>query len=170
MDTFFLFSPLKKEVCDKKKEMAKLTREQKRDYARRLFTGEEGITQKEIAKRVGVTEATVSRWKEQERWDDLKINLCMMRDEMLASMYRQLKELIDEIEDREEGKRYPSSRETDAMRKLTASIKALEVELSVAEKMEVCRQFLTFARQVESPDLCREMAIVVNKFIRFSLK
>lgn len=70
--------------------MAELNREQKKDYAKKLFLTEKGITQKEIAHRTGVTEATVCRWIAAENWETQRVSLLMTKDEQLSMMYQQL--------------------------------------------------------------------------------
>lgn len=52
--------------------MAKLSNEQKKDYARRLYLTEAGITQIEIAERVGMSKVTLCRWVKEGKWDELK--------------------------------------------------------------------------------------------------
>lgn len=124
-----------------------LTREQKKDYAKRLYLTEIGITQKEIAERAEVTEATVSKWINEGKWAEQKTSLLTTRSEQLALMYRQLQAASDAINNREEGNRFPSSKEADAILKLTAAIRNLELDTNIADKMEVGKQFLGFARQ-----------------------
>lgn len=70
-----------------------------KDYARRLFL--DGNTQKVIAQRLGRTEKTIGKWKEEGKWDDLRKSLLVTKDAQLASLYNQLDRLNREIETRE---------------------------------------------------------------------
>jgi len=69
-----------------------------KDYAKRLFL--EGNTQKEIARRLGRTEKTIGKWKDEGKWDDLRKSLLVTKDTQLTSLYNQLDRLNKEIETR----------------------------------------------------------------------
>jgi len=69
-----------------------------KDYAKRLFI--EGNTQKEIARRLGRTEKTIGKWKEEGKWDELRKSLLVTKDTQLTSFYNQLDRLNKEIESR----------------------------------------------------------------------
>lgn len=69
-----------------------------KDYAKRLFL--DGNTQKVIAQRLGRTEKTIGKWKEEGKWDDLRKSLLVTKDTQLTSLYNQLDRLNKEIETR----------------------------------------------------------------------
>ena len=69
-----------------------------KDYAKRLFL--DGNTQKIIAQRLGRTEKTIGKWKEEGKWDDLRKSLLVTKDTQLTSLYNQLDRLNREIETR----------------------------------------------------------------------
>lgn len=69
-----------------------------KDYARRLYL--DGNTQKEIAQRLGRTEKTIGKWKEEGKWEDLRKSLLVTKDTQLASLYSQLDKLNKEIQSR----------------------------------------------------------------------
>lgn len=69
-----------------------------KDYAKRLFL--DGNTQKVIAQRLGRTEKTIGKWKEEGKWDDLRKSLLVTKDTQLTSLYNQLDRLNKEIESR----------------------------------------------------------------------
>lgn len=69
-----------------------------KDYARRLFL--DGNTQKEIAQRLGRTEKTIGKWKEEGKWEDLRKSLLVTKDKQLTSLYNQLDRINKEIETR----------------------------------------------------------------------
>lgn len=78
------------------REKAKI--ELDKDYGKRLFI--EGNTQKEIARRLGRTEKTIGKWKEEGKWDELRKSLLTTKDTQLTSFYNQLDRLNKEIETR----------------------------------------------------------------------
>lgn len=69
-----------------------------KDYGRRLFI--EGNTQKEIARRLGRTEKTIGKWKDEGKWDELRKSLLITKDNQLNSLYNQLDRLNKEIDTR----------------------------------------------------------------------
>lgn len=150
--------------------MTDLTREQKRDYAKKLYLTEPGITQKEIAMRVGATEATISKWIREGKWSEEKTSLLTTKSEQLSLMLRQLQAANDSINKRDEGARFPSSKEADAILKLTTAIRNLEQDTNIADKMEVGKQFLAFVRQTvpleQAWDICRLFDSFVKGFMK----
>ena len=144
--------------------MAGLTLKQKKDYAKRLYLSGEGITQKEVAARAVVSPKTMSKWVNAEKWDDLRISLLTSKEEQLSSLYRQLDALKTDIEGRE--KKWPTTAEGDLISKLTASIRNLETETSIAEKMETGKEFLRFVRRVSDFDLSTNVASMFDSYIK----
>lgn len=73
------------------------TRKQvEKDLAKILFVNE-GVTQKEIAERLNLTEKTVSKWVKEGEWDKLKTSMLVTKDNQLTALYRQLENLNSEI-------------------------------------------------------------------------
>lgn len=123
----------------------KLTNEQKREWAQMLYT-KERLSQKEIADRVGVTEKTISNWKQKYEWDALGQSINVTKEVQLKRMYAQLDRLTQAIEDKEENK-YPDIKEINTMTQLTNNIQKLETETSVAEIIDVGMKFVNFIRK-----------------------
>lgn len=141
-----------------------MTNAQKKEYARLLFL-KENMTQQEIAQRVGCTEATLSGWKTKEGWDTMKKSLLATRQEELARLYDQLKELNDYILTKQEGQRFANSKEADVIRKLTASIRELETDISIAQVVDVMIPFNEFMRKIDI-DKAKEMIELQDSFIK----
>ena len=114
--------------------MSGLTRDQKIDWAKLLFI-KEGLTQKEIAVKVNAAESTISRWTAAGNWDKLKISFVATKEEELARLYMQLRELNDAVMKRPEGERFVTNKEADTLTKLTSSIRTLETESSLSDKI-----------------------------------
>lgn len=149
--------------------MAKLTREQKKDYARRLYLTEKGITQAEIAERVMVSRQTICKWAKDGKWDELKTSLLIDKETQLARLYKQLKAYNDSVESRPYNEQYLSSKEADAVVKITAAIKNLETETNIAEKMEVGKEFLFFVRKTGEFELSKQIAKYFDSYIKSCL-
>jgi len=145
-----------------------MERGQKQEWAKLLFI-KEGLSQKEISAKVGVSESTVSRWASAENWDKLKISLVATKEEELARLYMQLRELNDSVMKRPEGERFVSNKEADTLTKLTASIRSLETECSLSDKISVTCQFLEWIRKFDL-EKAQEFSDFFDGFIKESLK
>lgn len=150
--------------------MADLTKEQKRDYAKTLYLTERGITQKEIAERVGATEATVSRWVRTLGWETMRTSLLTTKDEQLVLLYQQLSEINTAISERERGNRFASAKEADSIVKLTTAIGKLETETNIGAKMATGREFLTYLRSVGEAELAKTTCLRFDTYIKAQLK
>lgn len=144
--------------------MASLTLQQKKDYAKRLYLSGEGITQKEIAIRAGTTEKSVGKWIKLYGWEDLRVSLLTSKEEQLSSLYRQLDALKTDIESRE--KKWPTPAEGDLIIKLTGSIRNLETDTSISEKMDTGKEFLRFVRQATNAETSNDIARLFDAYIK----
>lgn len=148
--------------------MEQQTRQQKKDFAKTLYLSEKGITQKEIASRVGVTEATVSKWVREEGWERLKTSVIGGREDLLGWLHAQLNAIREAVETREENN-YVNSKEADTITKLTNAIKKLETETNIAHKVEVGQQFLVWLRATD-PDKALEFLPLFDAFIKENMR
>lgn len=123
--------------------MAELTNQQKKDLAKTLYL-DTSYTQQEIADKVGVERRTIIRWVKE--WQPLKINYMQTREARMRSTLKQLEELDQSIEGRDEGARFPTAKEADIRRKLTADLEALEQDASIREIINVSRGILDYIR------------------------
>ena len=146
--------------------MADLTRQQQKDYAKQLFLNEPGITQAEIAQRVGVSKNTICKWVSEGRWEDMKTSMLVEKDTQLARLYTQLRKWNDAVENRPDGEQYLLSKEADAVVKITAAIKNLETETNTAEKMSTGKEFLSFVRKTTDPETSKYVARLFNDYLK----
>jgi uncharacterized protein YjcR len=146
------------QLCDMAKQ------DEKKQKARSLYlTGQ--YDQKEIAALVGATEKTISKWKHEEDWEGMKESMLTSRENELKRMYKILANLNEKtLEDIEEGKRV-NPKDGDAVIKYTAAIKNLELETSIAEKVEVGMAFINFVRP-ENVELSKEIAQYFDAFLK----
>ena len=147
--------------------MAKeLSSQQKKDYAKLLFL-RENLTQKEIAKKVGTTEKTLSTWVTKEHWDTQRKSLLVTKEETLAWMYTKLEALKKSVDEKKDG--VMDSKDADQLIKITAAIKNMEhQDISLAEIFGVAKKTIHFAQAVrpEDVDLITE---VFDEFIKETL-
>ena len=143
-----------------------MTNEQKKDLAQLLYTRGIVTHQGELALRVDVTEDTISKWKKAGSWDDMKKSLLTTRQEELRNLYDQLSELNAAIKQKPEGERYADSKQADIQRKITASIRELETETSVAQVVDVFIGFSEFIRKQADLDTAKQVSDLQDAYIK----
>lgn len=148
--------------------MAKITQSMKKEWAQTLFV-REGLTQKEIASKIGVSAVTINKWVKLGGWAKLKQSLITTRGEQLRRIYDQIDELNSDILTKEEGKRYADSKQADALSKLIVAAKTMETETSVADTIEVSRNVLNYVRAA-APEKAEELGRIFDDYIKDRIK
>lgn len=147
--------------------MARTTNEQKREHGFLLYTRER-LTQKEAAERVGVTANTFSRWVTQGNWNDARNGYSVTKEEQLRQTYEQMTELNNAISLREQGQRFPNSKEADTLLKLAQTAKALETDASLDEIINSFTAFLQWLRGIDIKK-AQEIAEYQDAFVKHKL-
>ena len=145
-----------------------LNREAKKMLAKELFLDGKH-QQKEIAKMIDVSENTVGRWVRDGKWELLRANLTTSKENVLSNWYAQLAEMNNHIAEREPGKRFPTSAESDRMIKISSAIKKLETETGVAEISSVSIGLCEFVRQYDV-EKAKEISEHFNAYIESKMK
>ena len=120
----------------------------KRSIARTLYL-DGNYTQEEIAVKVGVSRQTIIRWSKEDSWAELKASLSVTPTQLSAQWQQQIAEINRTITSREEGARYATPAEADAMLKLATSIKKIQDDLGISEVISVCMRFLAWLRPLD---------------------
>lgn len=171
---------------------------QEKEYAKYLYT-EKGLSQKEIALKVGATEKTVGNWvKENDgEWKKIRKSLLNTKKTQISRLYDQLELLNNEIACRpivtksmtmttkvdKDGNvltkppeydpivlsNVPTSKEADIISKITKSIQQLEGETSVGSIIETAMQFCDFLRGIDL-HLAQKVSYHFDLFISEKLK
>lgn len=136
----------------------------KRSIARTLYL-DGNYTQEEIAVKVGVSRQTIIRWSKEDSWAELKASLSVTPTQLIAQWQQQIAEINRTITSREEGARYATPAEADAMLKLATSIKKIQDDLGVSEVISVCMRFLAWLRPLD-----REQAKAFNSLMDVFVK
>ena len=137
------------------------TKNDLRDVAQTLFM--QGYSQKEIAKKLGKVEQTVSRWSKEGNWKTKKTNILMSKDSRLSELYEELKETNRMIKSKE-GFKVATAAEADARRKLIRDISDLETKYNIGEAIQIAREFTTFVRETDF-DTATIILDLFDKFI-----
>lgn len=144
--------------------MTKMNSEQMRRWALSMYLNE-NRTQAEIAEACGVSRQTVIRWAKADKWDEHKASLTMTREEQIKNLQRQIMEINNGILDREQGKRFATSKEADTIAKLTTAINKLETELGIHEIVSTAQRFIAWLRPVDL-ELTKTFTRLFDKFIK----
>lgn len=144
--------------------MGKGNSDQTRKWARSMYI-HENRTQQEIADTVGVSRQTVIRWAKADKWDEMKVSMTMTRESQIKNLYRQLSEINQAILDREDGKRFATSREADTIAKLTDAIKKLETEIGIHDVVSVAERFIGWLRPIDI-EQTKTFVGLFDKFIK----
>ncbi len=147
----------------------KLTIADKQYLAKILFTREK-LDQKIVAKRVGVSEKTISKWANDFNWKSLRNRLLVGKEVILAGLYEELEEMQYALQAKPLGQRFSDSKMSDAKLKLTASIRNLETELAIADLVESGIRFIRHLQRIGTPSQVLEVSELWNDFLQQSLK
>lgn len=120
--------------------MKELTNTQKKEWAKMLYLQDQ-YTQKQIAQKVNVTEATLSKWAKADAWDKLRKSLLTSKSEILQNLYTFLDKINQKLKDDES---FGDSKMADMYVKYTAAIKNLETDTSISQLMEAGMKFHKF--------------------------
>lgn len=147
--------------------MEQLDINRKKELAKLIFLAEQGITQQELADRVGVSRVTIGKWIKE--WEDLKLNLLQTREERIRSTLMQLDQLDKSIAEKPEGQRFPSKEQSLIRRKLTEDLAALEQDASIRDIYNVSRRLLDWLRAVDM-EKAKELSNYFDAYIKEQMK
>lgn len=148
--------------------MADLKSEQKKALARDLYLLG-SYTYEEIAMKVGTQRQTISRWAKAGGWEDLKAGMSVTREEILKRLYQQLNNINAIILEREPNERFANSKEADAMAKLSATIKNMEVDVGISDIISAGMRFGEWLRRVDL-DKAKEYVQYWDLFLKEQIK
>lgn len=139
--------------------MAEISNDKKREIAEDMYI-RLGLTGREIAENLGVTEQTVSRWKKgregEKSWDDRKTE-----SQLTPLKIKEL--LLKEAEKLAKGEE--SNVKADQLSKIMSAIDQLDKKINVRTVMDVFREFDNWMAEQEPT-----MAIQFTKFHKLFLQ
>jgi len=144
----------------------------KRDYARMLYL-KDNLSQAEIAERVGTSAQTITKWKTDGNWENLKANYVISRQETLSRTYQQINQIFSELEEvNDKGETITktiSASKADTLCKLSTAAKSLETELSISVYIDV---FIKFGNWLREADFAtsKKMVELQDSFIKEQLR
>lgn len=141
-----------------KKSTPRVQDEAKYEHAFLLFM--QGIKQKEICKRVGVSEPTVSGWVISGGWREKRAAKTITRQDLVNKLLKKIDDLLDESGGDEDVKNLE-----DKLSKLGAMVEKLDKQANVVDTIEVFITFNTWliARQAIDKTLNDETLKQINR-------
>lgn len=136
----------------------------KKEIARSLYLNG-NYTYEEIADKIGTTRQTVSRWVREGNWDSLKASVMITPEQIIAQINRQLLEINTAINSRQEGQRFATAKEADALAKLAGAVKKLETDIGVPDCVSVAMRFLSWLRPLDL-DAAKQFGGLFDAFIK----
>lgn len=126
----------------------------KKEVAKQLFLYA-GLSQKEIAENLDLTEKTVSKWSLEAKWKEMRAAITSTKDDLIRNTYLQMAEIQKEIS---KAKRAPNVSETDQILKLAKVIETLDKKVTLSQIIQVFRDFENYLMSVD-----QELTKIVNK-------
>lgn len=166
--------PKKKSVAPKKTAQKKVVKRDtavqlanKQFIAKLLYTREQ-LPQNVVAERTGVSPNTISKWVNTFGWDNLRRRLLISKEEQLNNLYEQLEVINTEIKNSD--KRRADSTQADVIAKLSKAIRTMEVDLSVADVVEVGIRFIKDQQDKITHDEMLWLTDRWNEFIQNAIR
>jgi transposase len=141
-----------------------------KQYLAKILYTRENLEQKVIAKKVGVSEKTISKWVNEFNWKSLRNRLVVGKEEILSGIYEELEQLRQSVIKRKDGERFSTNSEADTKIKLTASARNLETKLAIADIVESGIRFIKHVQKVGTIEQVLEISDLWNSFIQASIK
>ena len=133
----------------------------KKDQAEQLFF-QTDLNQNEIAKQVGVSDRTLSRWVKDNQWKQLKAAARYMPAQIVDNFQAQLAKLQHTIMSREDS--LPTLDEVNIMSRLVLCIARMKVQVTKISNIEVLQNFIGFVGALNK-DLANENTRLANQFL-----
>lgn len=134
--------------------MAKdLQQNQRKDLACVYYI--QGLSQKEIADKIGVSRNTVSKWVQEEHWDTRRAAKAISRTELVRKMLRDLDQKLES-----------GDWTADEIIKVASAIEKLDKQTNIVTIIEVFtafNQWLVSRMQVD-PELTPEVIKIINTY------
>lgn len=153
--------PVKKAKEAKLKKSFRTNHPQKYEYAFMLYLQQ--IPQKEICERVGVTEKTVSEWKQKGQWDIKRTSKMMSTEDTFNRLLLRINELINQ-----------EKFSPDELSKLVSSMKAFKKDTTIDDTINVFMKYQNWLIQNKHlyPDMVNEaflknLAYLQNEFVKY---
>jgi transposase len=138
---------------------------EKRSKAQQLYV-RNGVLQQDIAALIGVSEKTISLWKNADGWDKQRAAVTTTKESELSRFYQQLSALNTAIEQRDPERRYPTATEADTQNKLSAAIAKLEQDTGLSATVNVFMRFTKWLREASDLETTKRFGELSDQYIK----
>ena len=152
--------------------MAGKQTEDKKDYARLLFM--QGEQQKEIAKKVGISAQTITKWVNDGGWHEQRAAQNITRPELVNKLLRTIDKMLDAVNMSENPE--AANGLADKLAKFSSTIEKLDKQTSIVDVIEVFMAFskwLQFQAQFDNgitPELLQTINKYHNQYITYLMQ
>jgi transposase len=143
--------------------MSKKENEVRREFAKMLFLS--GETQKNIAARLGVSEATISNWAAAGNWDIWKAGATVTRTELVNRSLQALNKILEQVIQSDDLNVIASL--PDKLSKFASAIERLDKKSNIVSTMDSFRNFyIWLQKQADSypEEITPDFLQAVNRF------
>lgn len=142
--------------------MTKKEVEQKKELALMYFM--QGLSQKDIAEKVGISKVTLSHWVSNNGWIEQRAAKNITRPELVNKLLRTIDKLIEDVTQSNDPKLLAGL--GDKLSKLSSTIEKLDKKASVVDTIEV---FMAFGKWMQyrasfDEELTPELQKAINKY------
>lgn len=136
----------------------------KKDFAQTLFLYS-NVTQGEIAQRVGVSENTLSKWKQEGDWESQRGALTATKPQLIKDFYHQIGLIKSSAVDGEGKARALDYKEAQSIRVITKAIAELDKTLTVDVYFQVMEEFVRWLFEAQ-PDEAQRFLPWQDRFMK----
>ena len=142
--------------------MNKSESEKKKSLARSLYLS--GMSMTEIADKVGISRATISKWCGADAWEEARAARNITRPELVNKLLATINTLIDQVNESNDPGLIAGL--GDKLAKLSSVIEKLDKKANVVDAIEV---FMAFSKWMEyrsatDPEVTPELIKAINKY------
>ncbi len=124
------------------------------------------MSQKDIAAMLNVTEKTITDWKQEGEWEEIKAAYGITRDKIIANYYRQTFEIQEKARDE---KRTLTSGETDQLVKIANCIEKLDKSITMHDRVQVFMDFNNWLVTIDT-ELAKTLSLKQQSYLKFLVK
>lgn len=132
----------------------------KKEQAQELYVFTD-MAQNEIAEQLGITTKTISVWKREGKWEEIKAARTVTKNQIIQNTYLQIASIYKKAKEED---RNVTVAETDQLIKLGKLIEAIDKKLSLSVIIQVFKELTGFIMNIDV-DFAKELNKYQQEFI-----
>jgi DNA-binding XRE family transcriptional regulator len=122
-----------------------MAKSKERIIAQHLYV-DSGLSQKQIAEQLDISEKTISKWKTEDNWDKIRTARRITKSELINKIYKSMNAVMADSNDVD---RPLTSKEADIVSKLSNTLQKLEGQDTLSNHIHVLQQFFTWLKDID---------------------